>query len=622
MADVSVNIRGRDDGLGASLDSLREKAQALGKDVSNINQSNMSRMTPTEQRLAVEHTSKETLRAKQDDIRSEFSSARKANIDEFGQAESRFSQGKMSAADFASEKKKFSESQETLGKEENQELINVEKEMNQHLRIIVREMVMQKRLEREIAQRDDKEHSLREKEDKEREENKDENGVTVVGARPLAIDKEKEDSDNDNDRNKKGQLVHAIDRTPEMASGTLRPLVKGGIDLMSGIVSLAASNILTAGVAAGALITYKLAEKGNEIAEAAGNVGAFRGMGHTGSDTMRGYTEDASLSEESRGIGIDKAQLLNLMADKARASGHADNLKIRTLNDQYIQKSTGADPGVYSKFERFNTNQETSNVIAMDMLNTLARIDGSSLKEGDLATLQEKMGIQTNLMDIQRSKRDAVDVDDTLRIMSAFESIGLSQKGEKGGEFLANTITGLGEGGSDNAMLLKYEAMKRAHPEAANDPAELRRLVKFHSDDPEYMKEAFGFFGQITNNNDMARDDLMYSMFNPQSEHDMTMWGSAMEGKGSFNQLLTGAPNKQWRGSLSGEQIMADAQTTTGSLTDMEQYVKQIVEGFGVSVNGLLEDITGNGGKSVNVNLKGNLATPTHNVNKTKTGGK
>lgn len=193
MADVSVNIRGRDDGLGASLDSLREKAQALGRDVSNISQSGMSKMTPTEQRLAVENTAKETLRAKQESIRSEYSAARKANIDEFGQAETRLAQGKMSASDFELEKKKFDQSQTELNKEEQAELLATEKEMNQHLRIIVREVVMQRRLEREIAQRDDKEHKIREREEKDQLESRDENGRL----RPIKSDEKDKDEDED-----------------------------------------------------------------------------------------------------------------------------------------------------------------------------------------------------------------------------------------------------------------------------------------------------------------------------------------------------------------------------------------------------------------------------------------
>jgi hypothetical protein len=620
MADVSVNIRGRDDGLGASLDSLREKAQALGRDVSNINQSGMSKMTPTEQRLAVENTAKETLRAKQDSIRSEYSAARKANIDEFSQAESRFAQGKMSASDFELEKKKFDQSQTELNKDEQAELIATEKEMNQHLRIIVREMVMQRRLEREIAQRDDKEHKIREREEKDQLESRDENGR--LRAIRSSDEKEKDDDEPGVVRKTDIAVGGMIAKTPNFANGEIRPMVQAGTSLMTDLIQLAGSNIITATVAAGALISYKLIEKGNEIVEAAGKVGVFRGSGYTGAETIQGHVDDTSYDSHLQALGLSKVDLFNAMADKAKTSGHADDLRLRTINDEYIRRSTGADPAVYSKFERFTTNQETSNVIAMDMLNVLARIDKSSLKEGDLATLQEKMGIQTNLMDIQRSKRDAVNVDDTLRIMSAFEAIGLSQKGEKGGEFLSQTIAGLGEGGGDNAMLLKYEAAKRARPDLANDPAALRRFVKFHSDDPEYMKSAFGFFGDITNNNAMARDDLMYTMFNPSSEFDMEMWEGAMNNKGGFNNLLTGSPNKQWRGSLSAEQIRTDAEATTGLLTDAETYIKKIFEEFGVTMNNFLGEITGNGGKSVNVNIKGNLQMPKHNVNVVKTGGK
>ncbi len=619
MADVSVNIRGRDDGLGASLDSLREKAQALGRDVSNINQSGMSKMTPTEQRLAVENTAKETLRAKQDSIRSEYSAARKTNIDEFSQAESRFAQGKMSASDFELEKKKFDQSQTELNKDEQAELIATEKEMNQHLRIIVREMVMQRRLEREMAQRDDKEHKIREREEKDQLESRDENGRL----RTIKSDDKEKDEDEPGIARKTDIAVGGmIAKTPNFASGEIRPMVQAGTSLMTDLIQLAGSNIITATVAAGALISYKLIEKGNEIVEAAGRVGVFRGSGYTGAETIQGHVDDTSYDSHLQALGLSKVDLFNAMADKAKTSGHADDLRLRTINDEYIRRSTGADPAVYSKFERFTTNQETSNVIAMDMLNVLARIDKSSLKEGDLSTLQEKMGIQTNLMDIQRSKRDAVNVDDTLRIMSAFEAIGLSQKGEKGGEFLSQTIAGLGEGGGDNAMLLKYEAAKRARPDLANDPAALRRFVKFHSDDPEYMKSAFGFFGDITNNNAMARDDLMYTMFNPSSEFDMEMWEGAMNNKGGFNNLLTGSPNKQWRGSLSAEQIRTDAEATTGLLTDAETYIKKIFEEFGVTMNNFLGEITGNGGKSVNVNIKGNLQMPKHNVNVVKTGGK
>lgn len=616
MADVSVNIRGRDDGLGASLDSLREKAQALGRDVSSINQSGMSKMTPTEQRLAVENTAKETLRAKQDAIRSEYSAARKANIDEFSQAESRFSQGKMSASDFELERKKFDQSQTELNKDEQAELIATEKEMNQHLRIIVREMVMQKRLERERAQRDDKEHSLREREEKEKDQEKDENGEV----RTVVKREEKEKDDEDRSGGSSNGVSALMGAGTAAAHGNLQGTVSQTIQGGASVMGISKAGAATA---AAFLAAYGLIDMGDQVINASGEVGVMRGRGMTGSQTAKYYAENVDNDGMIGNVGMKSSDFLAVMKSKAQESGRADDLRNRTLQDVYFQRGTGADAGVYSKFERFTTNQETSATIAMETLNVLARIEKSSLKEGDLAVLQEKMNIQANLFDIQRSKRDAVDVDDSLRIMAAFESIGLSQKGERGGEFLSQTIAGLGEGGGDNAMLLKYEAAKRARPDLANDPAALRRFVKFHSDDPEYMKSAFGFFGEITNNNDMARDDLMYTMFNPQSEYDMDMWSQAMQGGGKFNQYLSGKGiDKTQRGTLTGAQIQADAEAATGGLTQLISDFKNQISDIGVSINNWLEGVTGSGDKAINVRTKGGLQMPSHNVNRVKTGSK
>lgn len=613
MADVNVNIRGRDDGLGSSLDSLREKAQALGRDVSNINQSSLNNMTPTEQRMSVERTSKDTLRAKQDSIKSEYADARKANLDDFRKAESKYASGEMPKREFKEEKQKFTESQEELNKDEDKELISVEKEMNQHLRIIVRELVLQKRLERERAQRDNKEFSNKDEEEKDRKSEKDENGEI----RPIVKkdDKDKSDEKNDRSTGAGGSLMAA---GTAAAHGNLQGTVSNGIQGGGAMMGLSKAG---AGAAAAFLAAYGLLNMGDQVINASGEAGSMRGNGRVGSETMRDYAENVDSDGAIAAVGMKSSDFLGMMKSKAQESGHADNLRDRTSADLYFQRGTGADAGVYSKFERFNEGQEASTQVAMDMLNVLSRIEKSSLKEGDLATLQEKMGIQTNLMDIQRGKRDAVNVDDTLKIMSAFESVGLSQKGEKGGEFLANTISGLGEGGGDNAMLLKYEAMKRAHPEAANDPAKLKRLMKFHNDDPEYMKSAFGFFGDITKGNQMAQDDLMYTMFNPQSEHDMDMWGSAMSGKGSFNNLLTGKPDKQWKGSLTAGQINKDATSASGGLTQIITEFQNAISNIGVSITNFFGDVAG-GDKSINVRVKGSLPTYKPQVNTVKKGTK
>jgi hypothetical protein len=226
------------------------------------------------------------------------------------------------------------------------------------------------------------------------------------------------------------------------------------------------------------------------------------------------------------------------------------------------------------------------------VLNVLTSIDESSLKEGDLATLGEKLATQQTLMSIQRAKRDVVDTDSSLKVLAAWESVGLSQKGDKAGDFLNRTVQGLGETGSDNMMLLKYEAAKRAHPELATDPAALRRFVRFNSDDPMYQQQFFKFANEITGNNPMAMDQLMYSAFDPQSEYDMQMYERAMK-DGDWSNIMTGKQGiqKGRKGTLSQAYADTEAQGMKGGLDQLVAGFKEIVGDLAI----MFEDtITGN----------------------------
>ena len=154
MADVNVNIRGRDDGLGGQLDGLREKVKALGRDVSELN--NLSEKTPTAQKRTVEREAQGALGQQTSQIRSEYNEARQANISDFREQEKKFASGEINQQQFDKQKEMFSGSQQDLGAAEKKEILAAEKEMNRHLRLIVREMVDKRKLTREKAQRDKK----------------------------------------------------------------------------------------------------------------------------------------------------------------------------------------------------------------------------------------------------------------------------------------------------------------------------------------------------------------------------------------------------------------------------------------------------------------------------------
>lgn len=614
MAEVNVNIRGRDDGLGSQLDALRQKVQQLGRDVSDLNR--LSEMTPTEQKMTVEREAKGVLRSKQEQIKSEYAEVRQSNLDEFKQYEEKYARGEIGKKEFKKQKELFEGAQSEATAQEQKELVEVEKELNQHLRLIVREMVDKRKIDRERAQRDRKEF----------DEGGGTNGIygsLVQENKDLQKQRLNAQSQDELD-DINARIAANKERMREMEGGgdsRASSADASGINYSQLAQSIASANLaatsIQTGRAAGGLLggtkgatatasiiaaAYALLSQSDQVFAAGAGVGALRGSGYVGSTQSFGLI-DQSQGEYGLGmatsVGLSPQDFLKAAETKGRETGIAGpDILRRTLEDLQFNKAFGADAGVFNSFERFTTQQREATDISLDVLNVLTSIKESSLKEGDLATLTEKLQTQQTLMSIQRTKRDIVDVDSSLRMLAAFESIGLSQKGEKAGDFLSQTVQGLGEGGGDNMMLMKYEAAKRAHPELAYDPAALRRFVKFNSDDPEYINAFMKMSGQWTAGNKMAKDDLLYSFFNPQSEYDMTLYERAMQG-GDFSGYMTGskAIQKGRKGTLSKEFAAQESDVMTGAMSDMMAGFQSLV---GTLSTNLELWLTNN---SVNVNV-------------------
>jgi hypothetical protein len=616
MADVNVNIRGRDDGLGSQLDALREKAISLGRDVENLNRA--TDMSPTKQRLTVEKESKETLKLQQDRIRSEYQEIRTANIQEFQQSEQRYARGEISKGEFEEQRNLFQSSQKDLNEQEEKELATVEKEMVLQMRLILRELIDKRKLDREQAQRDKKEF-----EDKSSsglygslvEENKELKKQRLMASSPEEVSEidakiranqeamkglggKPSDDREIFDSQQITSLANAM-ASANLASTSMQLAKAGG-----GLIS-AKGGMMAAGTV-GAL--YGLLSQGDQIIEAGAGLGALRGRGYTGqaSSLIAQRESTEGLGGVASGIGMSASELLNEATKKAKESGVVGtNIVDRAMDDISFKRAFGADASIFSKFERFSENQIEATEISLDVLNVLTSIKESSLKEGDLVTLGEKMQSQATIMGIQRSKRDVVDTESSLRILAALESVGLSQKGEMSSDFISKTLQGLGEGGSDNLMLLKYEAARRAKPEIANDPAALRRFIKFSSDDPEYIKQFFGFANELTQGNQMAMDDLLYSFFNPQSEYDMQMYEKMMSGAegGDFGQLLLGKGlDKTRKSTLTKEFAYQESQGMAGGLSQAVAGFKAEIGNLGARMEEFFSKVSGEGG-GINVNV-------------------
>jgi hypothetical protein len=619
MAEVNVNIRGRDDGLGSQLDALRQKVQQLGRDVSDLNR--LSEMTPTEQKVTVEREAKGALRAKQEQVKAEHAEMRQTNLAEFKEYEDKYARGEISKKDFKKQKELFEGAQAESHSTEQTELAAIEKEMNMHLRLIVREMVDKRKLDRERAQRDRKEFDdgkggvygtlVQENKDlqKQKLQAQSQEELNDINER-IAANKERmremEGGGSGSGKSRDGSEINYSQLAQSIASANLAATSIQAGRAAGGLLGGAKGATATASVIAAA---YALLSQSDQLYTAGQSIGALRGSGYVGSTQSFGLI-DASQGQYGTGmatsVGLKPQDFLQAAAVKGRETGIAGpDILRRTLEDLQFSKAFGAEAGIFNSFERFTTQQREATDISLDVLNVLTSINESSLKEGDLATLTEKLQTQQTLMSIQRTKRDIVDVDSSLRMLAAFESIGLSQKGDKAGDFLSQTIQGLGEGGGDNLMLMKYEAAKRAHPELAYNPAELRRFVKFNSDDPKYIEQFMKMSGEWTQGNQMARDDLLYSFFNPQSEYDMELYERAMT-SGDFSGYMTGrkAIDKSRKGTLSKEFAASESSTMTGAMSDLMAGFQSLIG----SVSTTIENWLTNNAVNVNVtNTYGNL---------------
>lgn len=583
MPDVSVNIRGRDDGFGSMLDSLRDKASQLGRDVGNLD--NFDSLTRTEKRMEIEDVNSNVTNSRRQSVADEFNSLRESNLREFNQSTQDYMNNRISEREYNQHSERYEQSTNALNIDEQNELNAIENESKNFLKLILRQLQLQERLDRERAQRDGSEFSegsIGSLLNQNRDLRGRQNGTTdqdEIDALQAQIDANNEnirgmrnngrDVDDSGNGGSYNRFTSGLQTGAGAAArGDLSGTVMGGLQMAGGAGKMAAGFTI-AGVVA--LIIKEFFGHGEKVQEAIGQTAAMRaGSGYTAGVTNQALQLQIANTDILGNLGLSGDEFAGMVNQKAQATGRAGNNVVgRTLDDFAFQKGFGADVGMFSQFERFSKNQETSTTIGLDVLNVLTSINKSSLKEGDLSTLAEKLNSQNAILTLQRSKRDIVDNDSALRVLAAFEKVGLSDKGEKGGDFLNQTIQGLGEGGSDNEMLLKYEAAKRARPELANDPAALRRFVRFNSDDPKYQSEFFNFAKKVSGGSKMAEDDILYTMFNPDSEKDMDIYGDLMNNKNGSLDTLSGKVgiDKRRKATLNTDTMYKDAQSSVGAVS-------------------------------------------------------
>lgn len=543
MSDVSLNIRGRDDGAGAVVDSLREKVKALGDAATKTN--------------SVRGVVAESYDSKRDSIRNDYEQIRSANKRDYLSDQKRFESGSISGKEWERAQKEFKESSKELDSSERAEQNALMIEQNETLREILDEFRNQANVDEKKAQEDSEEFKRNTSGSSGR------GGISgFFGFGSRGDDGNPTDPDDPDHPSKKdsdGNLIGGLRNTASSAArGDLMGTVGSAGSMVGG---LGTAGSIVAGGAIVAMIVGLFAQQSEKIQEAIAPTSSMRGAGSNLS-FKEGIPRANQLSE----MGLDGEKFADLINKKAQASKNLNgDLMSRTMDDFAFNKGFGASVDGFSPFERFGGKNSTD--VGLDILNVLTSIEESSLKSGDLSSLSEKLKSQETIMTIQREKRDVVNTESSLRTLAAFEKIGLSGKGERGASFLQATIDGLGEGGNENVMMLKYEAAKRAHPELNGDPAALRNFVKYEGDDTKYIKESFQMMKQMSGNSKLAQDDLIRGWFPNANKKDMEMYRKAMNGDNSFFETLSGG-GINTQNSFNKGQMYSDAAASTGQLTE------------------------------------------------------
>lgn len=632
MADISVNIRGRDDGLGQQLDSLRQKAAALGTDVSKLN--NISSQTNTQQKQSIENAAAETLRAQRNSVKSDYQDIRNGNNDDYQDARNRNKSGKMSDADFGKFEERYRKDGKDLDSQEKTELRDLDKSSAQSLRLILKELQESRKIEQEVNQRDNSESQaggaigglLSTNRGLRNQQNASSDDAEIAALQGDIDENNSEikrlrsgDKTDEEGGSKGGGAQKVIGLAGTVGSGDLVGSVMKAPDAMESL-GLAKDVAMAGGlITATAFAAFTLAKQDENLREKTAPLAAMRGIGGRAGNANDLYRGEDNLDSDGLvgDMGLDLVGMMGLMTDKANSSKiGGSNLRERAMSDLQFQKGFGSSVDGFSQFERFGGGD--SSKVGLDILNVLTSISESSLKSDDLITLSEKISTGQTIMSLQRQKTDSTDTDGMLRLMAGFEAAGLSAKGEKSADFMSQTINGLGEGGGDNVMMLKFEAMKAAHPDKANNPAALRKMIKYHSDDPTYIMESLKQIQKTSGGNEMAEYDMMQAMFPGLNEKDMEIYRKA--GKSGNVQSLFKGNNlgglKARKAGLDEGAMQEDARSGVGNFTQAQSDFKNSMTEISTTITKFFTP----GGPPMNVAVVSNTAKkPTPPVPNSKT---
>jgi len=278
-----------------------------------------------------------------------------------------------------------------------------------------------------------------------------------------------------------------------------------------------------------------------------------------------------------------------LLASGRYQSGGADY----TMSAQKIEQGYGVESiAQLSGNERQDKYAKSTVDNLVEMINVLGEIRDGSISKDDFTRVNEKAQLMNSLQQYQTGKQEKFDQKQVLGLITAFEKMGGEGKDQRAGSFIQGTLQGMGEGGNANLMILKRQAVIRAHPELANDPAGISRMLEENTDGAyhsQMLKDMFGK-GGYTGSNKQNRYFTAKEMFpglTPSEREKIMNAGSNDEILGNIKGVGLGKGGGIGASVSNAGQY---AEVTTTKTDEVLGDIKKSVEGIGVWFNDLFRD--------------------------------
>jgi len=435
-------------------------------------------------------------------IREQFNSLRKANISEYEEFAQKHKAGKISDDDFNEYRRGFSENQIDSFGDERQELSENQNRTNELIQELIDRQDENTRAEIVASQRDNSEHSggegILKKLFGKRSELMESRLNATSESELKDINKQLDKVNKDIIKRSGGgnRIADTVTEGGNLASSVMSG---GGGQAALGMLSKAGPWGMAAAAVIGAAFGGIML--GNARDKTISNLTSYRALGDR--DVVNQSIKDTDYTR----YGMEDAEeFINKRKELLLASGRYQGGSVEnTMDAVRLERGYGIENVAgLSSLERQDKYAKSTSDNILEMLNVLSAIRDGSISVDDLTLANEKAGLMNRLQSGQVSRQEQFDNRQILGLMTAFEKLGGEGKDQRAGDFIEGTLGAMREGGNQNMMLLKHQFAMDAHPELANDPAALSRIIE-EGNDPAYITSSLKGLNRMFGGNKQAK---------------------------------------------------------------------------------------------------------------------